>query len=165
MLLFNDKIEFLKMHIEPYLLSSSSSQLRYTFVSLGTKGKKQKIIEYFELDRNFVSPDIPVFNLGFGDTQDGVKIDDTAISDNGDMETVLRTVANAAEVFLESHPSALIFFEGSTKVRTRLYRKMLNKYYTEISEKFIIWGICNNEIKPFVPSNSVNYEAFLVKQK
>ncbi|EHO47710.1 hypothetical protein HMPREF9096_01110 [Haemophilus sp. oral taxon 851 str. F0397] len=42
---------------------------------------------------------------------------------------------------------------------------MLNKYYTEISEKFIIWGICNNEIKPFVPSNSVNYEAFLVKQK
>lgn len=81
------------------------------------------------------------------------------------METVLRTVANAAEVFLESHPSALIFFEGSTKVRTRLYRKMLNKYYAEISEKFIIWGICNNEIKPFTPSNTVNFEAFLVKQK
>ncbi|WP_052119499.1 DUF6934 family protein [Gallibacterium genomosp. 1] len=153
------------MHIEPYLLSSSSSQLRYTFISRGTKGRKQKIIEFFELDRNFLSPDIPVFNLGFGDTQDGVEIDDTVISDNGDMETVLRTVAKAAELFLENNPSALIFFEGSTKSRTRLYRKMLNKYYTEISEKFTIWGIHNNKITPFISSNTSNFEAFLVKQK
>ena len=153
------------MHIQPYKLEQPTS-IRYQFVSEGEKGVEQlKIIEFFQIG-NFSFPEnIPVFNLGFGDTLDGVKINDKARSNNGDMEIVLRTVAKSVELFLTEHTSAVVFFEGSTPSRTRLYRKMLNKYYTDISKHFIIWGMYNDTMQLLQPNTNLKFQSFLVKRR
>ncbi|MFZ7157986.1 DUF6934 family protein [Avibacterium gallinarum] len=154
------------MQIRPYVLSSDSARLRYQFVSQGKNGEQQtKIIEFCRLDNAVFPEDTPLFNLGFGDTIDGVEIDDKVVTNNGDMEVILRTVAYAAELFFLEYPSALILFEGSSKARTRLYRMMLNKYYSEISERFIISGISEGSIHLFLPNTKKKFEAFLVKQR
>ncbi|WP_419541755.1 DUF6934 family protein [Pasteurella oralis] len=155
------------MQIKPYPLSSSSSRLRYTFTSQNKNNgqKQEKIIEFSEIrSHKFAKLGlVSLFNLGFGDTPDGELIDDKSVTNNGDMETTLRTVAQAAEDFFELHRSAVIFFQGSTPSRTRLYRMMLNKYYDDISIQFDILGICDNGLKKLKKGSSVKYKAFLVK--
>ena len=156
------------MHIQPYKLEHSTSRRRYRFTSEGTKGLNQvKIIEFYPIENeDFDFPEnIPLFNLGFGDTLDGIEVNDKARSNNGDMEIVLRTVAESVELFLTEYPSAAIFFEGSTPSCTRLYRKMINKYYEDISKNFIIWGIYNDTMHLFQPNTSLRFDAFLVKQR
>lgn len=64
-----------------------------------------------------------VYNLAFGD-KDPVtgEIGDRVVSNNGDIEKALATVAGAVFAFLDQHSEAWIFAAGSTSSRTRLYR-------------------------------------------
>ena len=86
-----------------------------------------------------------------------------AKSDNGDSEKILATVAQSAVIFTNYHPNSLIFAEGSTPIRTRLYRIGISQNFEEISETFLVFGLLENEWHPF--EKNTDYQAFLVKRK
>lgn len=156
------------MNYPKYIFTSSTDSMTFEFISNGTKGKIDKMIRYECIDE-----DKKIYNLCFGNKivineQTGeLKIDDLAISNNGDLEKILATVAASAYVFAQSYPDRLIFFRGSTKSRTRLYRRAIFTAYDEISEKFDIFGaiIDGTIVKnvPFEPNG--DFLGFFIKPK
>ena len=124
------------MQIEKYRTETESNRLSYSFYSVGEKTIK-KIVEYTKLPKywmiaNGLPIDADVYNLALGDENiDADDFSDQIISNNGDMDKVLATVADTAFNFWEYYPNALIFFEGSQPegqehLRTYLYRKKWN---------------------------------------
>lgn len=104
-----------------------------------------------------------VFNLGFGDWENGNEgFDDLAITDNGDMEKVLSTVIRIAIKFLSFNPGATIYITGSTTARTRLYRVIISNRYDVISKDFLVLGYLDGRLHQF--EKNVNYEAFLISK-
>ena len=103
-------------------------------------------------------------SLGFVDVDNLTgEINDLAKSDNGDSEKILATVAQATLTFTKYHPESLVFAEGSTPIRTRLYRIGISQNFEAISETFLVWGLLGNKWHPFEKNS--DYEAFLVKRK
>nr|WP_213087120.1 hypothetical protein [Chitinophaga agrisoli] len=119
-----------------------------------------KIIEYTRIQEK---PE-PVYNLAFGDIniQTGT-IDDFSVSNNGDRDKILATVAATVIAFTDHYPGALIFAQGSTASRTRLYRMSIAKHHNEISGIFDIYGFIKDQWEPFKPDGA--YAAFLAKRK
>ena len=76
------------MKLPKYPLASSDELMTFEFISEGSKGLISKLVRY---QRTNVEG---VYNLAFGD-EDHLTgdIDDTVISNNGDSEKVLATVA------------------------------------------------------------------------
>jgi hypothetical protein len=116
----------------------------YTFESVGKYGSIQKVVSFIEFKDN-------VFNIGFGDLDPFTdEIDDKIVSDNGDMKTVLATIIAIIKDFSKKNPSAYIYFEGSSKSRTRLYQIVMNLYYDDFSQDFELFGSVNDDIvEPF----------------
>lgn len=113
-----------------------------------------------QFERLNANEEVPVYNLAFGD---GVEaIDDLAVSDNGDADKVLATVAAAAEQFMAEHPAALLYAIGSTPSRTRLYQMGLTRFLPSIRTQFLLFGILNGEPEPFEPGRP--YEAFIAQR-
>src|SRR5579872_614159 len=101
---------------------------RFVFYSLG-KRRIEKIVEFAPLAvPNFV-------NLGFGDLRPDGTIDDKANSNNGDIIKVLSTVIEILKHFTSQFPDSVIQFRGSTGERNRLYRRILNTYYSNFSKE------------------------------
>ena len=147
------------MDREWYELENSDS-LTYDFYSNGPKGRIKKRIK-FQRDWNLGAN---VYNLMFGDYREITNfIDDSAISDNGDRKAVLRTVAQAVDVFVNLNPRAIIHIKGSSPARTRLYQMGIASAWREINERYDILGKSNNSWIPF--KTGMNYEAFLVFTK
>ena len=135
---------------------------QYTFVSQG-KERIEKMV-------TFNSTPIPnLFNLGFGDLSEDGTIDDHVRSNNGDLISVLATVIQIVKTFLAEHPSATVFFVGSTPNRTALYRRILRTYYQTFSNEFIISASIQNENDfketSFDPSSTQEYFGFFIKKK
>ncbi len=76
------------MKLPKYEIIASNSALSFEFTSVGKNGAVQKLVLYEQTD-------LPnVLNLGFGDKHPTTgEIDDLVITDNGDSEKVLATVA------------------------------------------------------------------------
>lgn len=146
------------MNIDKCALKASENYISFEFVSEGRNGSiKKKIIFTIIEEPN-------IWNLGFGDIDSLTgEINDLAKSGNGDSEKILATVAQATLTFTKYHPESLIFAEGSTPIRTRLYRIGISQYFDVISETFLIWGLLNNEWQSF--EKNTDYQAFLVKRK
>lgn len=144
------------MKSEIYSLIGSPATATFRFISQGPRGDIAKLIQ-FEL-LNDGEP-VPVYNLAFGDGTE--TIDDLAVSDNGDADKVLATVAAAAEQFLGEHPGALLYAIGSTPARTRLYRIGLVRSLPSIQTRFLLFGIINGEPEPFEPGRP--YQAFIAQ--
>lgn len=143
---------------DSYHIEISPHFVAYDFVSEGPRGKILKGIRYTQTD--FAN----VWNLGFGDIDLKTgEINDTIVSDNGDSEKVLATVARSCVEFSKHFPEAMIFAIGSTSARTRLYQMGVSRQYDEISELFWIWGLLNEEWEEF--EKNKNYQALLVKRK
>ncbi|HEX5150297.1 MAG TPA: hypothetical protein VFW07_02550 [Parafilimonas sp.] len=53
-------------------------------------------------------------------------IDDETVNDNKDRNKILATIVAITFDFIEAYPEKAIFFTGSTKERTRLYRMALS---------------------------------------
>jgi hypothetical protein len=104
------------------------------------------------------------YNLDFGDKdlQTG-EIDDLVISDNGDSQKVLATVAATVYAFTDKYPDAWIYATGSTKSRTRLYRIGLTNNLLEITEDFELYGLKEGEWQAF--AKGIEYDAFLVRRR
>jgi hypothetical protein len=130
----------------------------YEFESDGPKGNVIKRIEYTETElKGF-------YNLGFGDKDHNTgKINDTVITNNGDSQKILATVAYTVYSFTDKYPNAWIYAIGSTKARTRLYRMGIANNLVEILQGFEIHGFKDNSWFEF--EKNVDYDAFLIKRK
>ena len=146
------------VQLPKYPLASSDRLMTFEFISEGHKGLIHKIVRYQPTNLK------DVYNLAFGDKDRATgNIDDTVISNNGDGEKVLATVAATVYAFTDRYPHALIYATGSTKSRTRLYRIGIAKFLPEVREDFEVLGELNGQWQTF--NMNVEYEGFLVKRK
>jgi len=130
----------------------------YEFVSIGSKGYIHKIVKYSETNLK------NLYNLGFGDRdQDTNEVDDLVVTNNGDSQKVLSTVAATVYHFTDKYPDASIIAAGSTKARTRLYQMGISNNLEAIEKDFTVFGLKAKKWEPF--NKRTNYEAFLVKRK
>lgn len=147
------------MNIEKYPVVVGETSMVFEFVSIGIKGRINKLVIYSETDlQNF-------YNLGFGDKNESTgEIDDEVVTNNGDSERVLATVASTLYTFTDKFPDAKIFATGSTKSRTRLYRMGISNNLLAIKQDFDVFGMDEKDNwHPFTKQTA--FEAFLVKRK
>ncbi|KGO85742.1 hypothetical protein Q765_15105 [Flavobacterium rivuli WB 3.3-2 = DSM 21788] len=156
------------MNYPKYNLATNTDATVFEFVSEGTKGTIVKAIVYTVTDSEMV------YNLGFGDKiildeETGeIDVDDSVISDNGDRDMVLATVAKSAYIFTEIYPERALFFMGSTVSRTRLYRMAISKNFEEISKTFSIFGAIlqvDGGIVDVPFDSKTDFYGFLIKRK
>jgi hypothetical protein len=145
------------MLLDRYEVEISRDNTIYEFVSKGEKGDIKKIVRYSDTNlKDF-------FNLGFGDFNEKTgQIDDKIVTDNGDSEKVLATVAATLYAFTAKNIDSWIYIEGSTIGRTRLYRMAISKYLNVIQEDFIIMGLVKKSWKPFIRNQE--YQGFAIKR-
>ncbi len=147
------------MKIDKYPVVVGETSMVFEFMSQGIRGIIPKLIIYSETHlHNF-------YNLGFGDKDEITgQIDDEVVTNNGDSEKVLATVASTLYTFTDKFPEAMVFVTGSTKARTRLYRMGISNYLEQIAEDFEVFGLVEGENwQPF--QKQIEFEAFLVKRK
>jgi hypothetical protein len=129
----------------------------FEFFSLGKNGSILKRIAFMRTKR------AGVYNLAFGDIDDNGEIDDLSISDNGDRNKILATVAKAVDEYIKKFPRRSIVFSGSTNERTRLYRMAIGLNLVELSSQFEIFGLIGDDFLPFY--KNMPAMAFLIKKK
>ena len=146
------------MQFEGYEYGTEATHLYYEFFSEGPKGRIRKIVEY-------AATSLPgVYNLSFGDYDEATNhISHKSITNNGDSQKILATVAATVYAFTERHPEAWIYATGTTAVRTRLYRMGLTTNLSAIAENFHVFGLRSESWEPFVCD--INYNAFLIRRK
>ncbi|MFN8338966.1 MAG: hypothetical protein U0T36_08085 [Saprospiraceae bacterium] len=102
-----------------------------------------------------------IFNLAMGDYDpESLEIDYTIVSDNGDRDLILSTLAEICNEFFNSYPMSTIYIQGSNQARTRLYQMAISHYFEELSSKYIILGEHDGRLERF--RKGVNYKSFLV---
>jgi hypothetical protein len=146
------------MALEQYKVTTSEHAMIFDFTSIGKHGEIRKCVHYSETN-------IPnIYNLGFGDVHPiHGNIDDLAISNNGDSQKVLATVAATALTFAEYYPDGWVYIVGAMPARTRLYRIGIANNLDFIAEHFLVLGLRNGEWLLFEPNQE--YEAFLARRK
>ncbi len=71
----------------------------------------------------------------------------------------MATVVHTVTLFTAQFPEAIVYAEGSTNARTRMYRMGLSKYLDTINEEFELYGLIDGNWEIFEKGRS--YEAFL----
>ncbi len=104
------------------------------------------------------------YNLGFGDKDilTGF-VSDSTVTNNGDSQKVLITVAATLYAFTDKNPEAIILATGNTEARTRLYRMGITNNLETIENDFLVMGLTENGWENF--KKDVTYGAFLVRRK
>jgi hypothetical protein len=141
-----------------YNVDISKDFQTYEFKSVGSKGSITKVVRYSKINvKGF-------YNLGFGD-KDPITgfISDLTVTNNGDSQKVLATVAATLYTFTDKNPEATVIATGSTNARTRLYRMGITNNLKEIEKDFIVMGLTETNWETF--RKNVNYGAFLVRRK
>jgi hypothetical protein len=83
-----------------------------------------------------------------------------SITNNDDRDKVLATVAATVLEFLDHFPDMMVYAQGSTTSRTRLYQMGIAARHEEISSMLNIYGFINGQWEIF--QRNYNYGAFLV---
>lgn len=143
---------------ERYTIEFGADFRVFEFDSEGPKGKVRKIIQYTEINlKNY-------FNLGFGDKNNKTNtIDDLVVTNNGDSQKILATVASTLFEFTDHHSGANVIAIGSSLARTRLYRIGITNNLEAIEKDFKVHGLKDNVWHKF--EKGVDYDAFLVHRK
>lgn len=146
------------MNIDKYPLSIGETSMVYEFISEGVKGKIPKLVIYRKTHLE------GFYNLAFGDKDEesGI-INDSVITNNGDSQKVLATVASTLLLFTDKFPKQKVMAIGRTKSRTRLYRMGITNNLEMIEDNFKVYGRKNNVWQPF--KKNIEYDAFFVKRK
>ena len=146
------------MNQERYEFEADPTATIYEFVSTGAKGHIKKLVLFTTIE----PPDI--YNLAFVDidSQTGEQ-SDLIISNNGDSQKILATVAATVLDFTDIYPNSLVYATGSTAARTRLYRMGIANNLNEIEQEFEVLGYSSGQWYSF--QKGVDYQAFLVKRK
>ena len=148
------------MEWEKYDIVEGKDEYSCEFLSEGPKGRIRKAIKFQH--RPEIGPN--VYNLSLGDYEEHTDlINDSVVSNNGDYKKILRSVAWSADKFVNSHPNAIILIRGLTDPRVRLFQMGIASAWSEIKERFEIWGRQANKWSPF--EKGVNYEEFLFFKK
>jgi hypothetical protein len=132
------------MAINPYLnLETSSNFQVFDFESSGKATLRKRAVF------NLIDEDEQLYNLALCTVlEDGTQDYDTE-SKNGDMDTVLETVAYIAGLYSNKFQERKIYFRGSTASRSRKYQMGVNKYLKILLKTFTIEGLVidkNNQI-------------------
>jgi hypothetical protein len=99
-----------------YEVGISEDFQTFEFESVGIKGKITKVVRFSEINVK------GYYNLGFGDKDPITNfISDLTVSNNGDSQKVLATVAAILFAFTDRYPEATVIDTRSTETRTRLY--------------------------------------------
>jgi hypothetical protein len=148
------------MQLDKYSIISSDDHKFYEFYSEGPNGKIKKVVVFSKP----MGRQENIFNLAFGDWNEKQKrLNDRAISNNKDRQKILATVASTVLEFINYYPDAIVYAEGSTLSRTRLYQIGISAYLSEINKWLIVYGFRFGDWEIFQPGR--NYEAFAVKIK
>lgn len=129
----------------------------FDFISIGKHGEILKRVAFSKTDEE------GIYNLALGDVDEDNEIDDYAVTDNGDRNKVLATVAAIVEAYTSRFPDRWIIFRGSTEERTRLYRIAVGLHLVELSGLYEILAYANEELVPFDKNLKIN--AFLIRRK
>lgn len=134
-----------------------SNQNRYLFTSIGKK-EITKIVLFTELRPN-------LYNLVLADYDALANtIDDNTISNNGDFVKVLTTVFHITKHFLETTENATILVEANTKLKQRLYNRIVRNNWIDIEPIYYLNGLSiQNIVEPLDPQKE--YKAFSVTLK
>lgn len=144
------------MGVDAYKFKEKGSAFDYIFESIGKKGIIKKLVNFKRIGDG-------VFNLGFGDLDEKTgKVRDDVVTDNGDTEKVLATVASIAYKFTELFRGVALFFKGTTPAKTRLYQMTIGKFWDIINPLFEVHGLKAEEWELF--EKNVNYDAFLARR-
>ena len=147
------------MDLESYEIESSIGSRYFEFISSGINGNIVKVVKYVPFPNQ-----VGIFNLGFGDkNSESGELDDLIVSNNGDTDKVLATIAMTIYDFFEEHPSATVYLKGSTNSRTRLYQISISKFIEQISIEFEVYGELENEFVRFNKDGS--YRGILIQKK
>ena len=145
------------MKINKYALKAEGSFTVFEFISEGPKGAVRKLIHFQKTNEP------GLYNLAFGDRNHEGDIDDLAVTNNGDSEMVLATVVAALYAFFDKHPEAFVYATGSTISRTRLYRRGITRFYSEMIVDFQLFGQIGDDFYEF--ESGKDYKGFLVQRK
>jgi hypothetical protein len=129
----------------------------FEFESIGLNGNIPKRIEFTP---TMVSG---VYNLAFGDIDENDEIDDYNISNNGDRNKILATIAFAVDIYLNKYPDRWVYFRGSTQERTRLYRMAIAINLEELELKFQLFAEQKDDMVPF--QKNIEVMGIIVKKK
>lgn len=141
------------MNARHYRYYAHPSFSDFKFESQGPLGQIKKIARFTS-----IAPDL--YNFGFGDLDEETgDIRDDIVSNNGDAEKVILTLAQIINDFTAIYPQASIFIQGSNPVRTRLYQIYINRFWLELQPAFALFGYRNKRWELF--RKGVNYESFL----
>lgn len=128
------------MAINPYLNLETSSDFQvFDFESLGKTTLKKRAV--FDL----IDESEQLYNLALCTVLQDGKEDFNTESKNGDMETVLETVAHIAGIYSDKFPERKIYFRGSNAVRSRKYQMGVNRYLAILLQIFFIEGLVIDE--------------------
>ncbi|KAA0989995.1 DUF6934 family protein [Dyadobacter aurulentus] len=139
-----------------YPLRISQDSLTFSFESISNHRVIAKLIEFVQIDDQ-------VYNLAFGDVEIDGYLNDLVVSDNMDTKEVLASVIEAVLIFFDAHPNNSVYIKGSTTSRTRLYQIVLNREYCNWQDKFIVYGVCGEDVLTF--QAGIAFEAFVIKLK
>lgn len=133
----------------------------YEFYSEGPKGIVKKVVRYSLVQEH----PYKIYNLGFGDwNEKDQEVDDRINTNNEDRQKVLATVADTVIDFLNNHPHAAVFAQGSTASRTRLYQMNILVYWEKITgASYFVQGYLNGEWQSF--EKGINFDAFIIRKK
>jgi len=144
-------------------IEKSDDYQTFMFISQGRHGDLVKIVSFdaiIGLDNTF--------NLALGTMLPGGTMDYDTISNNGDRNKILATVAQIVNIFIEHHPGKNVYITGSDTRRTLLYQRAISYGYDYLVEMFNIYGDVSiyspiTEVEPF--DKTKNYSGFLVEGK
>jgi hypothetical protein len=106
-----------------------------------------------------------VYNLAFGDILEDGMLDDNSVTDNGDRNRILATVVSAVDKYTKRYPERMIYFRGSTKARTRLYRIAIGLNLEELSLTYEIYAQIDSQDELPIFRRNMEISAFVVKRK
>lgn len=145
------------LNLERYEFQTNPNFFDYEFESIGAKGTIKKVARFSLIQRG-------LYNFGFGDLDEKTgEISDTIVSNNGDGDKILATVAQIIYYFTGIYQDAWIFIKGTNAARTKWYQMGISKHWEQIDPIFEILGYREGKWESF--RKGVNYEAFLGRRK
>lgn len=146
------------MKEEPYdRIYNSSNHWVLEFISTGKNGEFIKRIEFRPIE-------VPnYYELVFGDKRKDGSISVYTISNNGDKNKILRTIAEAVRDFLQVYSQAIVFFKGVTPGRTRLYQIAISLHFNDLTKEYEITVLQNGKRLPF--RKNIKADAFYVRKR
>lgn len=131
---------------------------RFDFLSIGYTATHKAIL-YKETEIPFL------YSLTLAEVQWDGKLSTTINNSNADVKPTMATITKTIETFTAANPRAVIVFMGNTDAKTRLYRIAISRDLDKLLEKYVIWGIRNDNGKRELFEPNQPYQYFFVTSR